>query len=442
VGGYTEWIKCERGVKQGCILSPMPFVLYIAQLGNILQNRGDGVPVGDVRIPALFFADDLVIVARTEEELMRQIAQVQRFAEDKRLEINFKKTEIMKSGPGTAQEKTWMVMESGIAKAMIEETNVYKYLGIRLSRHRLYQQHIKHLKTGIPRRIGLMKHQASGVPDSSWAGYILWRQSIRPALLYGAEVVSYTKEITRQLEVAQNAAGRWIIGGSRRIATCGLRSELGWNKMEDEIQKRKVIYWCTLMQMDESRWAKQALKMILRGSYSSNWYRDVQEAIQFIGSIWDLLVNDKWKEKLKVRWRRAEEREWQQEKSTKKSLQAYPKETMRGKEEYINSSIESKMMCRYRLGDIEQGSTRCMKCLEDTGYMVQHKLRGSKLIERERVKTGNGMSYIHLEQECCATNMATIIILGDTRKVNQKIILNLHRDWEEIKMENQENANN
>jgi hypothetical protein len=83
-----------------------------------------------------------------------------------------------------------------------------------------------------------------------------------------------------------------------------------------------------------------------------------------------------------------------------------------------------------------------MKCHEDTGYMVQHILRDCKLIERERVKTGIGIRYTHLEREGCTTNTATVIILGDIRKVNQKRILKLHRAWEEIKLENQESANN
>ena len=34
VGGYTDWIKCEVGVKQGCVLSHTLFAIYIADLGG------------------------------------------------------------------------------------------------------------------------------------------------------------------------------------------------------------------------------------------------------------------------------------------------------------------------------------------------------------------------------------------------------------------------
>ena len=47
---WSDSICCYLGMKQGCILSPILFGLYIAALEKALQNGGMGVQMGDVNI--------------------------------------------------------------------------------------------------------------------------------------------------------------------------------------------------------------------------------------------------------------------------------------------------------------------------------------------------------------------------------------------------------
>ena len=66
-----DWFKIEKGVHQGCILSPCLFTLYA---DYIMQNAGldeaeTGIKIGGRNINCLSYADNTTLMAESEEEL-------------------------------------------------------------------------------------------------------------------------------------------------------------------------------------------------------------------------------------------------------------------------------------------------------------------------------------------------------------------------------------
>ena len=51
----------------------------------------------------------------------------------------------------------------------------------------------------------------------------MWRTAVRPALLYGAEIIVYNKSWIKELEIIQNKLGRWILGASNTAPSVGVR---------------------------------------------------------------------------------------------------------------------------------------------------------------------------------------------------------------------------
>ncbi len=185
----TEWIKCDKGVKQGYVLSPLLFALYLANLSKQLQEV-EGVKLGNECISGLLFADDLVLTAESEVDLQRQLGVLANFIRVHRLEINMAKTKVMKMGPGCYQEKAWPIVNpDGSLIGDIEETNVCDYLGVRLGCSRIFQQHCNMMERAIPRQIGLVKVKAKNTPLRKTGTDLLWRMASRPKLLYGVEVI-------------------------------------------------------------------------------------------------------------------------------------------------------------------------------------------------------------------------------------------------------------
>ncbi len=81
--GLSRPLWFTRGIKQGCVLSPMLFSLYVSGLGKVLHSMNEGVQFNGVTITALFFADYLLLISRTKCRGMSRISNaVQRFCVD------------------------------------------------------------------------------------------------------------------------------------------------------------------------------------------------------------------------------------------------------------------------------------------------------------------------------------------------------------------------
>ena len=63
--------KCRNGIKQGGILSPLPFKLYLDDLLIILDSTSVGPLVGDNKGTNTMYAGDIALVAMTPKGIQR-----------------------------------------------------------------------------------------------------------------------------------------------------------------------------------------------------------------------------------------------------------------------------------------------------------------------------------------------------------------------------------
>ena len=96
--------QIEKGVRQGCILSPCLFNLYAEY---IIRNVGLDESQAEINIAGrnidnLRYADDTTLMAKSEEELKRLLMKVKEKSEKVGLKLNFQKTKMMVSCPITS----------------------------------------------------------------------------------------------------------------------------------------------------------------------------------------------------------------------------------------------------------------------------------------------------------------------------------------------------
>ncbi len=69
----TDWFDCTTGVKQGCNLSPTLFSVFANDLVQEINDLDLGIPMGDLNVSILLYADDIVLMANTEEKLQSML---------------------------------------------------------------------------------------------------------------------------------------------------------------------------------------------------------------------------------------------------------------------------------------------------------------------------------------------------------------------------------
>ena len=75
-GKITKSFPINQGVRQGCVLSPMLFNIFIADLAKKLESMNSGFAVGISKINSLFWADDIVLLAESGSLLAKMIDTV------------------------------------------------------------------------------------------------------------------------------------------------------------------------------------------------------------------------------------------------------------------------------------------------------------------------------------------------------------------------------
>ena len=88
-------IRRLNGLKQGCVLSTTLFNIYINDLSELLDQCQRGVLINNKRISHLFYADDLVLMAESEEDLQVLLDILSTWYISNRMNINTDKTKIM-----------------------------------------------------------------------------------------------------------------------------------------------------------------------------------------------------------------------------------------------------------------------------------------------------------------------------------------------------------
>jgi hypothetical protein len=290
--GHTPRFPVERGVAQGAVESPWVYSSFIDALARKLKAAGLGIWMAGEQVPILMYADDMVMLARSQAELVRmnEIASV--FAKQNRFEFNGEKSGVMafnvsKADRALCAARRWVLFDEPV-----EVVPEYVYLGTAIPLNGIcWKAHVDSAIVKAKRRsadlLWVCRVDKGMRPRTA---VTLWKSLVRPILEYACELwdehASITQEQQEKVERVQMTFLRGTLGlhaNGSGAANEAVRAELGCELLRDRRLKLKLGYWRRLFvaqpnrllrKVAEFRWAERSGA----GGYGSRGWMPTAEA--------------------------------------------------------------------------------------------------------------------------------------------------------------------
>jgi hypothetical protein len=296
--GLTDWFTSDLGTRQGAVLSPYLFSLLISPLARVLRNAGLGVSLGlDSQIACLLYADDLVLIADSEEALQKMMLESTNFLKKWRFFVSAKKTQVVACGKEETRKLRDCTWEIG--GKTIRDARSYKYLGLHFEKTGLWSKmrdaniENSHNAYSPLYQIGFAE---AGLQIGQSA--FLWNLYARPRLLYGAEVWSVNSaKDWADLERVQLQAAKRIFGRKAAAPVIGeaLRGDLGWLSIKFQVALAKLKFLGHLCRLPQDRLLKKVF-LHRKNQYDQTcltlhmdtlkdglWYSEISEMLANLG---------------------------------------------------------------------------------------------------------------------------------------------------------------
>ena len=239
------------------------------------------------------FMDDIAAVG-TADNIRKGIQNCRRMEIEKKMIYGLKKTKYMVINTGKEPEE---VIEERVKEGIVQETDIYKYLGMVINKLGNLKDHILELnrKCEVINReirnyaIGA-KHQVG--KEESRVKLKLYETCLMPALLYGLEAWGkIDKDEMNEIEKIQGRALKRIFNLPISTSYIGLIMEIDTWPANQRMQYSIMILYHNIMNSDHKRVARKILAEQAKSNHKNTMISKVQQIAQQIE------VEDKWERK-------------------------------------------------------------------------------------------------------------------------------------------------
>lgn len=286
----TEKFPIKKGVRQGDTISPKLFTACLEGVFRKLDWDELGIRVDGEYLSNLRFADDIVLISESGEDLQRMIQDLHSESSAVGLKINMKKSKVMSNCQAVRHAFR-------LGNEILEQVDEYNYLGQVITAGQNHEKEIR-------RRISMGwsafgKHydiMSSRLPLS--LKRLVFNQCVLPVLTYGAETWGLTKLLERKLRSAQRAMERKMVGVTLRD-----RKRASWIREQTQVEdilaqiKRKKWRWAGhVMRRIDNRWTTRTTEWVPRDGIRSKGRpktRWIDEIRKFGGKEWTRAAQDR-----------------------------------------------------------------------------------------------------------------------------------------------------
>lgn len=183
------------GVRQGGVLSPVLFCIYVDCIVESLESSKLGCWIGELYIGCIMYADDLVLISASVCELQRMFDLCADTLTEIGMQINSRKCAILRFGPQYANPCTTIWFQD----SPIDFCEKAKYLGIQLQSNKAFSIDLNHCKAKFYRAFNGLFHRAAKLRNELTTLHLV-SSYCRPHLLYATECLALSVSQMRSLQ--------------------------------------------------------------------------------------------------------------------------------------------------------------------------------------------------------------------------------------------------
>ena len=248
-GLLTDSFRVSSGVKQGDIISPLLFSLYLNDLATGIKSLDCGVSINNINLAILLYADDIVLIAPNEDSLQKMISFVNEWCKKWRMAINTDKTQIVHFRKQNSSQTTFSFKFGSHPLSIVSH---YKYLGVIFDEHLSFDYNASVLSTSALRALGGIKNKLKNLKECGYKSFnTLFSSGVISIADYSAGI--WGTKIFKQTEQVQYHAARYFMGVHRFAPIEGLMGDMGWSSAKSRHDILALKFWNRLCELNVSR---------------------------------------------------------------------------------------------------------------------------------------------------------------------------------------------
>ena len=275
--GTSDWFPVTSGVRQGCNLSPLLFVIYMDQITK--EANPDPEALNE-----LMFADDQAMMNNDKTQLQEHIDQLNESCETYSMKISTSKTEVM-----TVSRRPDK-LDININGTQLKQTNEFKYLGSMITENGKLDREIEtrcQKANAVSYQLApLLKHPS--ISTSTKAKLI--NAIFLPTLTYQCQTWSLTKDLERKLVTCEMKCLRKAVNKTKRdkIRNEVIRDMAGAKLVLQHIKQQQVKWFGHITRMPINQPALRAYNTKYsgwraRGRPRKRWSDSVADTLKIQG---------------------------------------------------------------------------------------------------------------------------------------------------------------
>jgi len=239
LSSYSDYFSYAVGLRQGEVMSPLLFSLFVEDLELFLQNDlQSGLNIDDIVLILLLFADDMAIVGKTPDEIQNHLDNLYYYCNLWGLKVNTEKTKItvFRKRGGLLPNEKWTYNGHDI-----QVVNDFNYLGVVFNYTGSFTLNQEHLTGKALKAMNILLSKCNDYDLKPKILCQLFDAFVGSILNYASEVWGYTK--SKELERIHLKFCKRLLKVKLNTCNACVYGELGRYPMYIHRYVRVIKYW-------------------------------------------------------------------------------------------------------------------------------------------------------------------------------------------------------